>query len=389
MGLSPDELRRYGRHLSLAEVGLPGQEALAAAKVLLLGAGGLGAPAAMYLAAAGVGTIGLVDHDTVELTNLQRQLLYRESDVGRPKLAAAADTLAGINPHVQVIRHEGWLTSANALDIVNGYDLVLNGCDNFPTRYLINDACVLLGKPLVDGSIYQFEGQVTVYDPAGGSPCYRCRFPQPPPPGLVPSCAQAGVLGVLPGLIGTLQAAEVLKWILRAAGVAAASPLVGRLLVVDVLAAEFLEFRYERRRDCPVCGDQPTVRELIDYEAFCRGEGHEEGTDEVGLEDLEISVEELAALQATNADHFLLDVRNPWEWDICHLDGATLLPLAELDAHLDRLPRDKPIVAYCHGGVRSLVAAKTLRQAGFTHVQSLAGGIDAWARAMDHDMRRY
>jgi len=389
MALTPDELRRYRRHLSLPEVGVAGQTALKDAKVLLLGAGGLGAPAAMYLAAAGVGTLGLVDHDTVDLTNLQRQLLYRQADVGRPKLVAAGEALAGINPHVRVIPHEGWLTSANAMDIVAGYDLVLNGCDNFPTRYLINDACALLSKPLIDGSIYQFEGQVTVYHPAAGSPCYRCRFPEPPPPGLVPSCADAGVLGVLPGLVGTLQAAEVIKWILQRAGVAEAEPLLGRLLVVDVMAAEFLEFRYDRRPDCPLCGETRTVTELIDYESFCRGDDHGEEPGNVADEVLEITVQELARLREQAADLVLIDVRLPWEWELCHLDGAELIPLNELDAHLDSLPRDRPIVTYCHAGMRSMAALQLLQAAGFRDVRSLAGGIDAWSCEIDPQIRRY
>ncbi len=316
-------------------------------------------------------------------------MLYREADIGRPKLVAAAETLAGINPLVEVIAHEGWLTSANALDIVAGYDLVLNGCDNFPTRYLINDACALLRKPLVDGSIYQFEGQVTVYHPASGSPCYRCRFPEPPPPGLVPSCAEAGVLGVLPGLVGTLQAAEVLKWILRSAGVADAAPLLGRLLVLDVLAAEFMEFHYERRPDCPLCGDAPTVDALIDYDQFCRGESH--GEQEHGLLDdrLEISPQDLAVLRRERADLVLVDVRASWEWDICHLDGAILVPLPELAQRVDVLPRDRPIVTYCHAGVRSMAALQALQAAGFRDVRSLAGGIDAWACAIEPGMPRY
>jgi adenylyltransferase/sulfurtransferase len=275
------------------------------------------------------------------------------------------------------------------MDLVAGYDLVLNGCDNFPTRYLINDACALLGKPLIDGSIYQFEGQVTVYHPISGSPCYRCRFPEPPPPGLVPSCADAGVLGVLPGIVGTLQAAEVLKWILREAGDEAIEPLLGRLLVIDVLAAEFMEFRYARREDCPLCGDAPTITELIDYDEFCRGDLPPYDDRTVSDRPLEISVRDLAQRLEVEPDLLLLDVREPWEWELCRIDGARLAPLSEFPGQLANLPRDRPIVTYCHAGVRSLNALQQLQQAGFADVQSMAGGIDAWSREIDDRVPRY
>ncbi len=383
MSLTSAQYQRYGRHLTLPEVGLDGQQALCSARVLILGAGGLGSPAALYLAAAGVGTIGLVDHDRVDATNLQRQLLYRTADVGRPKLDAAADTLAGINPEVTVVRHDLWLDSANALDIVADYDLVLNGCDNFPTRYLINDACHLAGKPLVDGSIYRFEGQVTVYETAAGGPCYRCRFPQPPPPGLVPSCAEAGVLGVLPGIVGTWQAAEAVKWLLRRAGKPGIGLLVGRLLVIDVLTADVMEFSYGRDPACPLCGVAPTVTELIDYQDFCSGAP---AADEAPPE---IEPAELARRLAAGEELVLVDVREPWEWELCRLDGAILTPLSELDRHLPELPRGRAIVAYCHAGVRSLAAAERLLKAGWDNVRSLRGGIDAWSREVDERVPRY
>lgn len=379
--LSPAEQQRYRRHLSLPEVGPDGQAALGAAKVLLVGAGGLGAPAAMYLAAAGVGTLGLVDHDRVELSNLQRQLLYQTADVGRPKLAAAAEKLAGLNPHVTVVGHETWLSRDNALDLLADYDCVLNGCDNFPTRYLLNDACVLLGKPCIDGSVHRFEGQVTVYDPRAGGPCYRCRFPQPPPPHLAPNCATAGVLGVLPGLVGTLQAAETLKLLLGRG-----APLVGRVLMVDVLAAEFTEFRCRRRLDCPVCGTSPTITALIDYDQFCRATPNVAGEEQTSME---ISVQDVAAKLAAGEDFVLLDVREGWEWDTAKIAGATLIPLGQLRERASELPAGKPVIAHCHAGVRSLKAAKLLRELGFEGALSMAGGIEAWSREVDAGVPRY
>ncbi|MCC7491517.1 MAG: ThiF family adenylyltransferase [Fimbriimonadaceae bacterium] len=386
MSLTAAQAQRYRRHLLLPEVGPAGQAALGAAKVLLVGAGGLGAPAALYLAAAGVGTLGLVDHDRVDPSNLQRQLLFREGDVGRPKLAAAVDTLAEINPHVTVVPHDCWLRRENALELVGAYDLVLNGCDNFPTRYLLNDACHLAGRPCVDGSIYRFEGQVTVYETTAGGPCYRCRFPAPPPPGSVPSCAEAGVLGVLPGIVGSWQAAEAIKWILRRAGTANIELLVGRMLAFDVLAGEVLEFRYDRDPACPLCGDAPTVRELIDYDQFCNGSA---AAPEASPRSLEISPADLAAKLAAGAECCLVDVRETWEWDLCRIGGALLAPLGELTAHLDRIPRDRLVVTYCHAGVRSMRALERLRAAGYEQVQSLAGGIEAWAQQIDPQVPRY
>ncbi|NUQ01990.1 MAG: ThiF family adenylyltransferase, partial [Armatimonadetes bacterium] len=330
------------------------------------------------------------DHDTVDLSNLQRQLLYRQADLGRAKLAAAAETLAGINPHVSVVGHDLWLDRTNALEILAGYDLVLNGCDNFPTRYLVNDACVLLGKPCIDGSIYRFDGQVTVYHTAAGGPCYRCRFPVPPPPDSVPSCAEAGVLGVLPGIVGTLQAAEVIKLILAGAGTPGIEPLVGRLLTIDVLTMELAEFRYGRDPDCPVCGEHRTIHELIDYDSFCRGQTEpRESAVETERGGLEIEAPELAEQLQRDAPPVLVDVREEWEWELCRLEGAVHLPLSTVESRAAELPRDRPLVTYCHGGVRSLKALEKLRRAGFQNVRSLAGGIDAWSRLVDPRVPRY
>jgi adenylyltransferase/sulfurtransferase len=384
--LTRSERQRYARHLALPEVGEAGQLALREARVLLVGAGGLGAPAAMYLAAAGVGTLGLIDHDRVELANLQRQLLYRQADVGRPKLEAARETLAGVNPHVQIECHEAWLGAANALELFSGYDIVLNGCDNFPTRYLVNDACVLLGKPCVDGSVYRFEGQVTVYDTAAGGPCYRCRFPQPPPPELAPDCAAAGVFGVTAGVVGTLMAAETLKWLWRRAGLARIETLVGRALLIDLLTADLFNLTLRRDPDCPVCGPRPTITELVDGQQFCGGAAEAVAADPAAWE---VSVEELAARLAAGESVTLVDVREPWEWQTARLAGARLLPLAELVERAAELPRGGPLVLHCHHGVRSLRAVALLAQRGFANARSLRGGIDAWSRQIDPGVPRY
>jgi adenylyltransferase/sulfurtransferase len=323
-------------------------------------------------------------------------LLFRQADLGRPKLEAARDTLLGLNPHTQVTLHDAWLTRDNALDILGGYDVVINGCDNFPTRYLVNDACVLLGKPCVDGSIYRFEGQVTVYDTAAGGPCYRCRFPQPPPPGSVPSCAEAGVFGVLPGIVGTLQAAETLKLIWRRAGVLDSELLLGRVLVVDVLGAEFIEFRLKRNADCPVCGDSPTVTELVDYDAFCSGHGAgavepKDITQRLACDcqAYEVSPRELHERLAGGEPPLLLDVREPWEHALARIDGSLLMPLGEVAERAAELPLDRPIVTVCHHGVRSLDAVARLHQAGLPGAVSLRGGIDAWSREVDGSVPRY
>lgn len=379
--LDRDELLRYSRHLILPEVGVDGQRRLKAARVLLVGAGGLGSPLALYLAAAGVGTLGLVDDDVVDVTNLQRQVLHGTSDVGRPKLDSAADRIREINPHVKLELHQTRLTSANALEILGGYDIVVDGTDNFPTRYLVNDACVLLGVPNVYGSIFRFEGQVSVFATADG-PCYRCLFREPPPPGLVPSCAEGGVLGVLPGLIGTLQATEVVKLIL---GVG--TPLVGRLLLVDTLGPTFRTMQLRRDPDCPACGTRE-LRGLIDYEHFCGitrpgGDTHSEITVPT------ITPLELAERLRRGDELTVLDVREPHEWDIGHLDVARLVPLGTLAAALPTLDPGSELVVHCKSGARSARAVRQLREAGFTRVSNLEGGILRWSDDVDASMPKY
>jgi molybdopterin/thiamine biosynthesis adenylyltransferase/rhodanese-related sulfurtransferase len=373
--LSPSELVRYARHLTLPEVGIEGQERLARARVLLVGAGGLGSPAALYLAAAGVGTIGIVDSDAVELSNLQRQVLHGTSSLGRPKTDSATERIADLNPGVRVEAHPVRLTSENALAILGNYDLAIDGSDNFPTRYLVNDASVLLGKPYIYGSIFRFDGQVSVFAATDG-PCYRCLFAEPPPPDLVPNCAEAGVLGVLPGLVGSLQALEAIKWIL---GVG--ERLVGRLLLVDALRIRFRELQVTRDPHCAACGSHPTVTRLMDYDAYCGLESHPPAGDEV-------SATELAhALQAHPAP-LVVDVREPWEWEIARIEGSRLLPLGELAGKLTELQSSREIVTVCHKGKRSLQAQQLLQGAGF-RARSLAGGIDAWASEIEPRMARY
>jgi adenylyltransferase/sulfurtransferase len=373
------ELVRYSRHLVLPQVGLEGQQCLRRARVLLVGAGGLGSPAALYLVAAGVGTVGLVDFDVVDASNLQRQVLHGTAMVGVSKLASARARLADLNPHVQLETIETRLTSANGLEILRGWDLVLDGSDNFPTRYLVNDACVLLGIPNVYGAVLRFDGQVSVFDARRG-PCYRCLYREPPPPELVPSCAEGGVLGVLPGVIGSLQALEAIK---LATGVG--TPLIGRLLLFDGLKLRFREIELSKDPDCAVCGPHPTVKRLVDYEAFCGVGTRAEGTGEV----MEIGVRELQAERARNPSLLLLDVREPFEWAIARIAGARLIPLGELPARVRELDGHAEIVAYCHHGVRSRRAAEILRAAGFANVRSLAGGIDAWSTGVDRSIARY
>lgn len=375
--LSHPEILRYSRHLLLPEVGVEGQQKLRDARVLLIGAGGLGSPAALYLAAAGVGTLGLAEFDRVDVTNLQRQVLHGTADIGRPKLDSARDRLHDLNPHVTLEPFGERLTSATALDLLRGYDVVIDGSDNFPTRYLVNDACVLLGKPLVYGSIFRFEGQVSVFDARRG-PCYRCLYSEPPPPGLVPSCAEGGVLGVLPGVIGSLQALEAIKLVL---GVG--DSLVGRLVLFDALRLRFRELSLRKDPDCPVCGAHPTVTELIDYEAFC-GVGTVAGA-AAG----ELAVTALAERLRGELPPVLLDVRDPHEYEIAHLPGSRLLPLRELPARLGELDPRQEVVVLCHHGSRSRQAVELLRAAGFGQVQNLAGGIDAWAVEVDPEMARY
>jgi sulfur-carrier protein adenylyltransferase/sulfurtransferase len=376
--VSREELLRYSRQLILPEVGLQGQRRLKGASVLLVGAGGLGSPLALYLAAAGVGRIGLVDFDRVEESNLQRQVLYGTASLGRSKLDAARERLADLNPRVEIETHAARLSSANALELLGRYDVIADGSDNFPTRYLVNDACVLLGKPNAYGSIFQFEGQVSLFDPRSG-PCYRCLYPQPPPPGLVPSCAEGGVLGVLPGVIGLLQGIEILKWLLDLG-----EPLIGRLLLFDALALRFRELRLQKNPACPVCGEQPTIRELIDYEAFCGLSPATAAADEA----LEIGPRELAAA-LERGETLLIDVREPQEYEIAHIEGARLIPLGRLPERLGELDSSAEMVLHCHYGERSLRALQFLRQAGFRKLRSLRGGIEAWSREVDPEVPRY
>ena len=381
-GLSAEELRRYARHLILPEVGEEGQKRLKQARVLCVGAGGLGSPLSLYLAAAGVGTIGLVDFDVVDASNLHRQILYATGDVGRPKLAAAAERLTGVNPHVRVERFEEKLTSDNALSIVREFEVVADGTDNFPTRYLVNDACVLTGRPNVYASIFKFEGQASVFWAAKG-PCYRCLFPEPPPPGLVPSCAEGGVLGVLPGLLGTIQAVETLKILL---GVG--EPLLGRLVLVDALTMRFRELRIRKNPDCVVCGPRPTITKLIDYEAFC-GESPLVSSPSMFGRVPEISVEELKALRDRGERFVLVDVREPHEYPISDLPDSVKIPLGTLPSSLDRLSKEDDIVVYCRSGSRSGNAVQFLQRAGYARVKNLAGGINRWAEAIDPSLTRY
>src|SRR5437016_4908403 len=375
--LSKEEILRYSRHLIMPEVGMEGQLKLKNAKVALIGTGGLGAPLGMYLAAAGIGRIGLVDFDVVDFSNLQRQVIHSTKDVGRPKLDSAKEKILGINPHVQVDTYETMLRADNALDILKDYDIVIDGTDNFPTRYLVNDACVLLDKPNVYGSIFRFEGQASVFYAKEG-PCYRCLYPEPPPPGLVPSCAEGGVLGVLPGIIGSIQAMETIKLI-----VGAGQPLIGRLVLFDALKLQFRELKLEKDPDCPVCGSHPTVTELIDYQAFC-GIGAEPSYDGA-----EITAQELRDEWRGNPDLVVIDVREPHEHEIAHIDGAVLVPLGELPDRLGELDGHHEIVTHCHHGARSLKALEILKAAGFSKVRSLRGGIDAWAVNVDPSLPRY
>lgn len=381
--LTPDEVRRYSRHLIMPEVGMPGQKKMKAARVLLIGAGGLGSPLGLYLAAAGVGTLGIVDFDVVDLSNLQRQVLHGTKDVGRPKLESARERIEDVNPNVRVVPHETRLTSENALEILKDYDVVVDGTDNFPTRYLVNDACVLLGKPNVYGSIFRFEGQASVFWAAEG-PCYRCLYPEPPPPGLVPSCAEGGVLGVLPGLVGAIQATETIKLILGRG-----RPLVGRLLLVDALKTRFREVRLRKDPECPVCGEQPTVTELIDYQAFCGlPQAEEEARREAGAVP-EIGPTELRRWLDDGRDVQVLDVREPYEWDISHLDRAQLIPLGSLPERMHELDSAREYVVHCRTGGRSARAVSLLRDAGFRKVWNLQGGINAWADQVDPDLPKY
>lgn len=379
MALSNDEIQRYSRHLIMPEVGMEGQKRLKEASVLMIGAGGLGSPLGMYLAAAGVGHLGIVDFDVVDFSNLQRQILHSTDDVGRSKLTSAKERLCGINPNVDIQTFETKLSSENALDIVKDYDIVVDGTDNYPTRYLVNDACVLLKKINVYGSIFRFEGQVSVFDAQKG-PCYRCLYAEPPPPGLVPSCAEGGVLGILPGVVGTLQATETVKVILGKG-----ESLVGRLILFDALGMKFRELKLRKNSHCPICSNQPKITSLIDYNEFCgiRSQSENSATiDEIGVKELKEKVDR-------GDDLLLLDVREQNEYDICHLDQSKLIPLREIYERINELNSSQEIIVYCHFGMRSQDAAGKLREAGFSKVKNLKGGIDAWASEIDPSMPKY
>jgi sulfur-carrier protein adenylyltransferase/sulfurtransferase len=380
--LTTDDLARYSRHLILPEVGMEGQRRLKAARVLCVGAGGLGSPLAFYLAAAGVGTLGLVDFDVVDASNLQRQIIHFTKDIGRKKLDSAEEKLLALNPALNVVRHETLLTSANALDILKDYDIVADGTDNFPTRYLVNDACVLLGKPNVYASIYRFEGQASVFAKENG-PCYRCLYPEPPPPGLVPSCAEGGVLGILPGLLGMIQATEAIKLILGKG-----ESLAGRLLLVDALNMKFRELKLRKNPECPVCGEHPTVTKLIDYQQFCGivPETKQEQKVKNGIP--QITVKELKQRMDAGDDVFVLDVREPYEYQIANL-GAKLIPQNDVPKRLDEIDRQREIVVHCRSGQRSQRIAEYLAQQGYSKVKNLAGGILAWADEIDPKMQKY
>ena len=378
--LSRDEVQRYSRHLIMPEVGMDGQRKLKAARVLCVGAGGLGSPASMYLAAAGIGTLGIVDFDVVDASNLHRQVIYGVSDIGRRKLEAARERLRDMNPDLEVVLHEAALTSKNALEIMRGYDVVVDGTDNFQTRYLVNDACVLLGVPNVYGSIFRFDGQASVFAVKGG-PCYRCLYPEPPPPGLVPSCAEGGVLGVLPGIIGVIQATETIKLILGAG-----QSLVGRLLLYDALTMNFRQLKLRRDPECPVCGDNPTIKELIDYDAFC---GITAARADSPMQIPEITVEQLKARLDRGEAVNILDVREPNEVQICRIEGSTLIPLGQLGARASELDPSQELIVHCKMGGRSARAVALLRERGFDKAYNLAGGILAWIDRIDPSQRKY
>jgi len=384
--LTTDDLSRYSRHLILPEVGMEGQRRLKAARVLCVGTGGLGSPLALYLTAAGIGTLGLVDFDVVDSSNLQRQIIHSTKDIGRKKIDSAEEKLSALNPAIKIVKHETMLTSANALDILKDYDIVADGTDNFPTRYLVNDACVLLGKPNVYGSIFRFEGQASVFATEAG-PCYRCLYPEPPPPGLVPSCAEGGVLGILPGLVGVIQATEVIKLILGKG-----ESLVGRLLLVDALNMRFRELKLRKNPECLVCGTNPTVTALIDYDHFCgivpetpqktsEGKIMKNGVPQ-------ITVKEFKSRRDAGDDIFLLDVREPYEYQIAHI-GGTLIPQNDVANRLAEIPRDREIVVQCRSGARSQRIAELLNQSGYTQVENLAGGILAWSDEIDSSVQKY
>ncbi|MEY2512124.1 MAG: sulfur-carrier protein adenylyltransferase/sulfurtransferase [Verrucomicrobiota bacterium] len=383
IALTREEMARYSRHLILPEVNVDGQRRIKAARVLCIGAGGLGSPAALYLTAAGIGTLGLVDADQVDASNLQRQILYGTGDVGKPKLETARARLLEINPGIEIVRHDARLTSENATEIIAPYDLVIDGSDNFQTRYLSNDVCVFARKPNIYGSVFRFEGQASVFAPHLGGPCYRCLFPEPPPPGAAPSCAEAGVLGVLPGIIGLIQATEALKLILGAG-----ETLAGRLLHFDALKMKFREFNLRRDPACPVCGDTPTIFEPIDYDQFCAGPAEDDwfaapaGVPTISVRELKTKIDMKEPLA-------LIDVREPYEYEIARIDGSRLIPLGELETHVSELPRTGTLVLQCHSGGRSEHAVRILQEAGFENALNLVGGIDAWSVEVDPAVPRY
>ncbi len=377
--LSHEEVKRYSRHLIMPEVGMGGHKKLKQGSVLCVGAGGLGSPLAFYLAAAGVGRLGIVDFDVVDFSNLQRQILHTTHDVGRPKLESAREKLEALNQNVKVETHETRLTSENALELFEKYDVIADGTDNFPTRYLVNDACVISGKPNVYGSIFRFEGQASVFATSEG-PCYRCLYPEPPPPGLVPSCAEGGVLGILPGLVGLIQATEVIKLILGKG-----ESLAGRLLLFDALGMKFRELKLRKNPKCPVCGENPSIKELIDYEEFC-GIGQEVQAP-TGIE--EITAKEFKEELDQGKDLFILDVRNPVEFEICRIDGSHLIPLDELLNRVHELDSARDIVVHCRSGARSAQAIEMLREAGFRKLRNLKGGVLAWSDDVDPTMPKY
>jgi len=380
--LTKDDLARYSRHLILPEVGEEGQRKLKAARVLCVGAGGMGSPLALYLGAAGVGTLGLVDFDLVDASNLQRQIIHSTADIGRKKLDSAAEKLQALNPDLNIVKHDTLLSSANALDILKDYDVIADGTDNFPTRYLVNDACVLLGKPNAYGSIFRFEGQASVFAAEDG-PCYRCLYPEPPPPGLVPSCAEGGVLGILPGLIGVIQATETIKLILGKG-----SPLIGRLLLVDALNMRFRELKLRKNPECPVCGAHPTVTQLIDYQQFCgiAPARNEDNTVKNGIP--QITVSELKRRIDAGEDLFILDVREPFEYQIANI-GGKLIPQGEVPQRLAEIDRNRQIVVHCKAGGRSQRVAEFLKQSGYPDVVNVAGGILAWSDQIDPSVKKY
>ena len=380
--LTTDDLSRYSRHLILPEVGMEGQRKLKAARVLCIGTGGLGSPMAFYLAAAGIGTLGLVDFDVVDASNLQRQIIHSTKDIGRKKLDSAEEKLTALNPALKVVKHDTMLSSANALEILKDYDIVADGTDNFPTRYLVNDACVLLGKPNVYGSIFRFEGQASVFATEDG-PCYRCLYPEPPPPGLVPSCAEGGVLGILPGLVGVIQATEIIKLILGNG-----QPLIGRLLLVDALNMRFRELKLRKNPECPVCGKNPTVTQLIDYQQFCGivPETPQESSVKNGIP--QMTVKELKSRLDARDDLQLIDVREPYEVQIAQI-GGKLIPQNDVPQRLAEIDRDREVVVHCRSGARSQRIAEFLKQNGYTRVANLAGGILAWSDEIDPKIQKY